>query len=273
DDVVLAVPGEEYEVYVYFHNNAAPGSGLNAYNTILQVESPESLNRGETAVVKGTISWAKENGEEAERFNVWDSTFIKATEPIHLRYVPNSAVIHNGNTEETTANGQILNDDALWGDGAFLAYDIRAIGTEGRTLWGLIPPCNNYAGYVTFRLKADQAKFYMEKEVSADGEKDWKDTITAAPGDTLHFRIHYKNTGTVNQMKINAKDTLPETMTYITTTNTEDPSRNVEIKWTSGVIGQEPVYDKVSLMVKPGDFFGGSGVVVGDYKPNEEFYY
>jgi uncharacterized repeat protein (TIGR01451 family) len=113
----------------------------------------------------------------------------------------------------------------------------------------------------------------MEKEVSADGEKDWKDTITAAPGDTLHFRIHYKNTGTVNQMKINAKDTLPETMTYITTTNTEDPSRNVELKWTSGVIGQEPVYDKVSLMVKPGDFFGGSGVVVGDYRPNEEFYY
>ena len=273
-DVVEAVPGEEYEVYVYYHNNARPdlGSAGYAYNVALRMESPEKLNAGQTAVIKGYISWNKEaNNPNAEKFSVWDSTFLKASETLYLRYVPNSAVLHNGNTSATSANGTILNAEALWGNGAFLGYDIQTLST-GQNTWGVIPGCNNYAGYVTFRLKADQPKFYLEKEVSADGETNWTDTIEAAPGDTLHFRIHYKNIGTTLQEKVKASDVLADEMLYDTIENTEDATKNFAVLWTSGVIGETPAIEKQTMKVNPEEFFGNAGTVIGDYGPNTEFY-
>ena len=107
-DLVNAVPGEEYEVYVYYHNNASPS--LNdqahnyagwAYNTRLNIEYPEKVKKGQTAVIKGTISWNKTDDADAETFNVWDTTFIKASDEIYLRHDPNSVELHNACTEPT----------------------------------------------------------------------------------------------------------------------------------------------------------------------------
>lgn len=283
DDIVEAEPGKEYEVYVYYHNNASPSLPEEvswAYNTRLKVEAPEKVKKGQTAVIKGTITWNKENAEDADTFNVWDTTFLKATDEIYLRYVPNSAVIHNGNTRGTTANGKILSAEALWGDvGAFLAYDTSIITpddpnteeNEEKNMWGIIPACNEFAGYVTFRLKADQPKFYMEKEVSLDGKKDWTDTIKAAPGDTLHFRIHYKNVGTTQQDDVNASDNLPAEMIYETIKDAAE-DKDFEVRLVSLPIGAEqPTVDtKIKLSAK--DFFGEKGVTIGNYEPNTEFY-
>ena len=284
DDIVEAVPGKEYEVYVYFHNNATPGTDLWAYNTRLKMEAPSRLRAGEIAGIKGIISWHKQAARTEEElealdvFKVWDSTFLKATENIDLRYVDNSAVIHNGNTGADTANGSVLSGQELWGDngrGAMLAYSLAVISNPGepeKTAKGIIPACNEYAGYVTFRLRADQPKFYIEKEVSADGVSDWKDTIDAKPGDTLHFRIHYKNVGTTEQDNVNVSDNLPENMIYEKISNPQSEDKDFQIRWVSKEINNDTPTVDTTRLVDAEKFFNGEGVEIGTYEAGTEFY-
>lgn len=273
-DVLEAVPGEQYEVYVYFHNNAKPtlGAAGTAVNTRLKIEAPEEVLAGQAAKITGIITWNK--GADPTEYKVWDSTFLKAKETVYLRYVPNTAVLHNGLKVEDypyTANGEILPDDALYGEnGAKLADVTRSAAGEDR--WGTILACNEYAGYVTFTMVAEQPKYELNKEVSADGVSNWTDTIEAAPGDTLHFRIHFKNVGTVNYMKVNATDFLPKEMKYEVTTNKTDPEKNFVTYITSGEIGKTPVRKNEALYLNPKDFFGENGSVIGDYEPQTEFY-
>ena len=143
EDYASAEAGKEYEVYVYYHNNAsesfnADGTGI-AQNVRLKMEAPANLKAGETAVIKGTISW----GTEGEMQEVWDTAFLEVTEDLTLSYnLEVGAVIHN----QGTANGEVLDGAALFGDGVLLAYS--------KQYWGIVPGCNEFAGYVTFRLVA-----------------------------------------------------------------------------------------------------------------------
>lgn len=144
-DNVIVEPGEEYEVNIYYHNNAS--ASLNegdrrgiAENVRLRMNYIAStLNAGEAAVIRGTISSSNAIPKE-----VWDTAYLNAKEAIGLRYVPNSAVLHNTGS----LGGTVLNDDAVFGKdgGTFIGYS--------KNYWGLIPGCNEFAGYVTFRLKA-----------------------------------------------------------------------------------------------------------------------
>ena len=135
--------GKYYEVYVYYHNNASAnlnesGKGI-ANNVRLSMSIPENLKQGETAVIKGTIS-----ASNTEPTSVWDTAFLKAANSnIHLAYVDKSATLHNGGS----SNGEVLVGTAMLSDeGANLAYWANS--------WGIVPGCNEYAGYVTFELLA-----------------------------------------------------------------------------------------------------------------------
>lgn len=157
EDYVDITPGKEYEVYVYYHNNASAtfnsdGSGI-AQNVRLTTESPAHLDAGKTAVIKGTITW----GTEGNMQNVWDTAFLTAKEQVTLSYVANSATIHNGGD----ADGQILDADAMFDYGVLLAYTTKH--------WGIIPGCNEYAGYVTFRLKAEGVETPVPDELPHTG--------------------------------------------------------------------------------------------------------
>lgn len=144
-DNVIVEPGEEYEVNIYYHNNAS--ASLNegdrrgiAENVRLRMNYIAStLNAGEAAVIRGTISSSNAIPKE-----VWDTAYLNAKEAVGLRYVPNSAVLHNTGS----LGGTVLNDDAVFGKdgGTYLGYS--------KGYWGMIPGCNEFAGYVTFRLKA-----------------------------------------------------------------------------------------------------------------------
>lgn len=238
EDYVDIEIGKEYEVYVYYHNNASAslnesGAGL-AQNVRLKTELPSTLHDGDTAVIKGTLSW----GTADNMKEVWDTAFLTAHDTVYLRYVENSAVIHN----QGTANGSILDANALFGDGALLAYD--------NNYWGVIPGCNEYAGYITYRVKADQPKFYIEKEVSKSGEDNWSDTISVKPGDKLDFKITYTNYGTTEQTSVKVVDKLPSGLTYV-----EGSTFAVTPAAPEGV----SVADKIF----------GEGLVIGDFQPGQ----
>lgn len=225
-DNIKIKPGAQYEVFVWFHNNAKSrlnteqdGIGM-ANNARLLLSIPEIVPAGDAAAIKATISADNANPKE-----VWDLAFAEADQGVALRFVPNSAVIHLNEPGtydaaksgwydargHETVEGQILNEDALFGrdgyGGAKLAY------WNGN--WGYVPGCTEYSGYVTFLLQADQPNFEMNKTVSKASENNFSETITANPGDILEFKIEYKNTGTTIQEPVAMTDNLPDGLSYI----------------------------------------------------------
>ena len=203
---VTVEPGSEYEVFVYYHNNAS--AKLNdgdhrgiAQNVRLRMDKiTDRLEAGHAAVIKGTISASNAAPKE-----VWSTSYLHAKETVSLRYVPNSAKLSNSGS----LNGSTLNDDALFGKdgGTFLGYT--------KNYWGAIPGCNEYAGYVKFRIKADKAGFTGEKMASKENMNDYRTEITVAPGETIDFKLRYKNTGTTIQRGVSAYDLLGTGMTAI----------------------------------------------------------
>ncbi|MBR2989664.1 DUF11 domain-containing protein [Candidatus Saccharibacteria bacterium] len=245
-DTVDVVPGKEYEVYIYYHNNAsaslnASGKGI-ADNVRLATKLPERLEAGQTGVVYGTISSTNTKPE-----SVWDTAYLKATDTVFLRYVWDSATIHNAGT----ANGAILDANALFSEeGAKLAYNLER-ADNGESAWGMVPGCNEYAGYVTYRVKADQPGFGVEKEVSAENKNLFADNITTTPGAVLDFKIFYKNSGTTAQSAVTMYDIMPDGMEYV--------AGSTFVKTTD---------DPTGKYVSDGLFNGG--IIIGDFDAGEE---
>lgn len=283
-DEVHVKAGKEYEVYVYFHNNAAPNlldtdpAHSIATNVRLKMESPEKVVKDYAAQVKGTISWTK--GSDTTIYKVWDSTFLIADETVWLRYVPHSTKLFNevypegldmdSENPDNLAENEERGIFTEWGSPLVYDKDIE---------WGMIPGCNEYAGYVTFRLVADQPKFYTEKEVSLNGETDWTDEINAVPGDVMHFRIRYSNVGTVRQDAINVSDSLPEGFVFEKLAEPKSEIQNFKVKILKYVDGEivhnthdndDPSDDDI-YYINADDFFNGDGVVIGNFEPNEVF--
>ena len=135
DDVNLEV-GQEYEVWVWFHNNAKAklnGAEYNysgmAQDAYMRMEQPELVNANTAAVIKGIIGAKNANPTE-----VWDEAFAHTDTTVLLRVVPNSAIIHSFGT----INGQIISDDDLFSEnGAWIGYS--------NNYWGTLPGCNEYS--------------------------------------------------------------------------------------------------------------------------------
>jgi uncharacterized repeat protein (TIGR01451 family) len=218
DDVNLEV-GKEFEVYVYYHNNGS--ASLNkadsdndgwpdgiARDVRLKFSMPGKLSKGQTGIMTGTVSSMNTTPKE-----VWDSAYMHANDTVYLRYVSDSTVIHNGGS----ANGENLNGTNMFGEnGTYLGHS-NLLPNDGadEISWGLIPACNEYAGYVTFRFKVDQPKFMLTKEVSRDGAETWVSKLEASGSEVLDFKIRYDNIGTTNQERVSVFDELPDGLEYI----------------------------------------------------------
>ncbi len=197
-------PGYDYEVYIYYHNNA--GATYNnveenykgvAKNVRLSATFPQSLKAGENGDVVATISADRTLVEK-----VWDEITISADEDVILAYVSDSAVINNLGQ----ASGTVLSaDDLFSGNGALLGYN---------TLNGIIYGGVEYAGCVVFQIRVTKAvepssTFEMDKKISKDGGETWLDNIEMEPGTEAQFKITFKNTGTSAQT-VTAFDTLED---------------------------------------------------------------
>lgn len=200
-------PGKEYEVYVFYHNNAA--SNLNdaahdykgiAQNAFMRVQMPASVTAGQNARVTGFVG-----ASNAKPAQVWDEAYGKntSTGDVALRYVPNSAKI----TNLGATNGQSIDLNKLTSaTGTPLGYD---------KLDGKLPGCNEFSGYVTYRFKVDQPNFEVQKTVSASGQNQYQEQVTAKPGAEVEYKIKYKNNGTTAQNNVSIRDKLPAGVSYV----------------------------------------------------------
>lgn len=214
-DSIDIVPGREYEVYIYYHNNAKSSlnSKENSYRGIaldakLNTIVPSTIAKGKEGFVRAEIT-----ARNARPQKVWDQAVLRSpSRDVALRYIQGSAKI----TTKGAVNGQILNGGNLFGSGTNLGYD---------SLNGMLPGCDQYSGVITYRFKADFADFETTKTVSKAGANNFAKNQNVGLNDEVEFKITYKNTGTISQNNVNIKDLLPAGLVLIPgTTRITTPS-------------------------------------------------
>lgn len=224
--------GKTYEVYIYYHNNAdAHDVGKTAIGiadgAAVKSSFPATVKAGERATVTGTIF-----ASDTDPLEVWDGAYMYPSRDLYLRYVPGTAIIHNGGD----LNGQSIGPDYLFGDGALLGYNKFS---------GLLPGCNEYAGYITYQIFADAPDFEVTKSV-VEG------VSTIKVGETVTFKVRYENTGTMNQTNVVVKDVLPANLEYIAGSAKLYNNNNPD-----GVAVNDDIISENGMNI--GDYAGGSG--------------
>jgi len=194
------VPGKQYEVSSYYHNNAktslnASGAGI-AKDVAMSTHLPSIIKVGEKGMVSSTIT-----SSNATPNKVWDEAYLTADVDVSLKYISGSAVV----TSNGAVNGKVL-PDSLFSTGTLLGFD---------SLNGVLPGCAEYSGFVTYKFRVDAPNFTVDKVVSPAGQRAWQDSYTAKKGEKVDYKITYTNTGTSAQDNVNIKDTLPAGMVYL----------------------------------------------------------
>ena len=226
-DNVTVVPGGEYEVYIYFHNDGKSslnksGAGIARGVKVTSALSSDKVNSSSKVKVSAVLK-----AVNTKPLEVWDEAYISTASKydVSLRYIEGTATIHNG----YAANGSALSGKYLFGD------DGVYIGEN--ELNGLIPACAEWSGYITYRIRADQASSKISKTVSKDGKNFFK-SVDAKPGDTLTYKVEFENTGTLDLTDVTFLDNLPAGVTLVPgTTIMKDVASGKETKM-SDVIGQ-----------------------------------
>ena len=203
-DEVEVIPGHEYEVYIYYHNNAASDTNASGVGvaTNVHVSSfyPTVVNVGDRGMVSGIIDWSyvtPDDPNNAKEGSVWDEAYVTTkTDGTVLRYKTGTAIIHNSGA----INGSVLPEDLFTKGGTPIGYN---------KLTGTLPGCAEYSGHITYTLVAEKTEVTLDKQVSTDGE-NWSDTVTAKPGEFVTYKVKFKNTGNTDFTNVIFKDVHDE---------------------------------------------------------------
>lgn len=137
-------PGKQYEVYIYYHNDAsetfndaAHGYAGVARDVRLASAFPHELAKGERQAVTGKIT-----ASNTDPAAVWDEAYVTAKEAMTLHYVTGSAKIYNG----WGVNGAVLPTSLFSETGTFLGLN---------ELNGVILGCAPYSGQVVYTIQTE----------------------------------------------------------------------------------------------------------------------
>ncbi len=201
---VEVIPGRQYLVYVYFHNNASSTFNDSAHNhsgVAVQTRMSTSFSTVLTPSSKGKVT-ATITASNSNPASVWDEAyFTTTTEKVLMHYVSGSAKIYN----DWSANGSVMPSSLFTEEGTLLGLN---------TLNGVIPGCEEYHGVVSYVLQAEELGGSIDKTVSKDGE-NFSESVSAAAGDEITFKLAIANTGDVALTNATIKDILPEGLTLV----------------------------------------------------------
>lgn len=196
---VEVVPGRQYLVYIYFHNNASSTFNDSAHNNsgvALQTTMSSEFSKVLTPEQGGTVS-ATISAKNSNPGSVWDEAHMTTSaKKVLLRYVEGSAKIYN----DWELNNTTLPVTLFTKTGTLL-------GLNG--LNGVIPGCEEYHGVVSYVLQAEELNAEIQKTVSKDG-KEYKELVNVEPGDEVEFEIKIRNAGDVALTNVVVQDSLPE---------------------------------------------------------------
>lgn len=201
---VEVVPGRQYLVYVYFHNNASSTYNDKAHNNVgvaLKTRMSSSFSTVLTPSERGTIT-ATITADNSNPASVWDEAYMTTTtDKVLLHYVAGSAKIYN----DWKANGTVMPSSLFTEEGTLLGLN---------ALNGVIPGCEEYHGVVSYVLQAEELGGSIDKAVSKDGEK-FSESINLKPGEEATYQLTIRNTGDVALTNAVIKDTLPQGLSLV----------------------------------------------------------
>lgn len=150
-DEIEIVPGKEYEVYIYYHNDAGSDTNQSGFgmatNTRVSSGYPTTLNKGDRGMVSGIISWSyvtPDKPNDPQTGKVWDEAYLTTnTDGVVLKFKASSAIIHNSGA----ANGSILPTALFSEEGTPIGFNKLA---------GTVPGCAEYSGHITYTLVAEK---------------------------------------------------------------------------------------------------------------------
>lgn len=153
--------GKQYEVYIYYHNDASATFNDKAHNYVgiardvrLASSFPHELKAGERGAVTGKITSTNANPAA-----VWDEAYVTAKEDMTLHYVTGSAKIYNAH--ET--NGWTLSTSLFSSTGTFLGF---------KELNGVIFGCDEYSGQVVYTIQTQAVEQPDDPEPVPDDPDD-----------------------------------------------------------------------------------------------------
>ena len=203
-DSIEVVPGRQYLVYIYFHNNASSTFNDSAHNhsgvavrsrlasSFSTVLTPEAQGK-----ITGTIT-----ADNTNPGSVWDEAYMTTnTNKVLMHYVAGSAKIYN----DWGANGSVMPSSLFTEQGTLIGLN---------ALNGVIPGCEEYHGVVSYVLQAEELGGDIVKTVSKDGI-NFGESVNLVPGETATFRLTIANTGDVALTNATIRDTLPSGLTLV----------------------------------------------------------
>ena len=201
---VKVVPGRQYLVYIYFHNNASSTFNDSAHNhsgVAVKTRMSSAFATVLTPAEKGKIS-ATITADNSNPESVWDEAYMTTdTEKVLMHYVAGSAKIYN----DWQANGSVMPSSLFTKEGTLIGLN---------KLNGVIPGCEEYHGVVSYVLQADELGGSIEKSVSKDG-KEFGESVNLVPGEEATYKLTIRNTGDVALTNATIKDVLPDGLTLV----------------------------------------------------------
>lgn len=247
---IKIVPGKTYEVYIYYHNNAASNlnaSGVGIANGVrISSVFPSTVSASKKGKVSAIIS-----ATDATPKEVWDEAYFTTDSEtdIVLRYVDMSAKIFN----RGSTNGSNLSTALFSEEGHFIGVNV---------LDGRLPGCSEYSGYIIYQVRAEQVGAKVSKSASLDGENFFK-VVNPKPGDTVTYRIEFENTGTADMTNVTFHDKLPKGVTLIPGTTMLINNANPDGILMKDIIGENGFNTGMYLP-------GGKAVITYKVKVNED---
>jgi len=154
---IIVEPDRQYEVYIYFHNNASSTYNDKEHDYVgvardvrLSSVFPTSLKKGQEGLVRGTFS-----STNTDPPSVWAGAYITATEDMTLHYVEGSAKIYHG----WQANGRVLSVNLFSKMGTFIGMN---------ELNGVVPGCDDFSGQVVYTIQTRAVKQKAGGETSEE---------------------------------------------------------------------------------------------------------
>jgi uncharacterized repeat protein (TIGR01451 family) len=242
-DTVNVQPGSEYTVRAYVHNNAnqdlnASGKSV-AHNVHVGFNVLPGVANGNE--VTGTISADPSNIAPGFPSTVYDTVKLKNdSQAFSLQYVTGSARIENN---AHPFPGIALPDSITSAQGAEVGYD---------QMNGEWPGCFQYTAIVTIKVKVIAPGLQLSKGVSnavAPSKAETVKNLDVNPGDTITWRLDYKNNGTDVAHNITVRDMIPKGLTLVPNS----------ITWLDA--------NHLNGETEPDTSLGSGGANVGNYAP------
>ncbi|MCL1995128.1 MAG: hypothetical protein FWG63_02890 [Defluviitaleaceae bacterium] len=193
--------GQEVYVLAFVHNNASPNSNLVAEDVYINFNisgrSRADADGRQLLSIFGFI-----NSSNANPPSIWDNATLIAEQPFILSYV------------EGTAQwaGRGIGDIPQ-------VYELSNPTLESGAKLHDINPCNQYEGWVTFRVRVEyiQHEFSITNHVRQNGEdaSAWADEVNAEIGDILNFRLVYTQIGNVTNPDVILLTDIPAGLEFI----------------------------------------------------------